>query len=220
VVLGLWGGSTNPYRLRDQLIGELRDEAYGPRPLDFELLRKLGASPDVLALVEESLEDPGAVPGEGEERLRRALFEPRGQVLEPAVRHPERPRAWIAIETAESMEPDDLLSRVRGMAQDSRVEMAEGFLWDRASIHNPGVQAEIKLSKSVSQGPEIWPMAPWLTPSGIFTRTLGAPLVEWGVPIPPSVAIRFPKPEEFDVLVREVSELLLHALEEAARVGS
>jgi hypothetical protein len=92
--------------------------------------------------------------------------------------------------------------------------MAEGFPWDRISIHHPSVQAEIKLSKTVSEGPDIWPSAPWTTPSGVFTRTLGTPLAEWAIPVHPGVAIRFPKPEDFESLVGETESLLRHAREE------
>jgi len=220
VVLGLWGGSVNPYRIRDQIVSKLRDEAYGPRPLDFELLHKLAAQRAPLDFLEECLGDPESISGEGEERLRRALFEPRGQVLSPPVPHPDRPRAWLALEIAENMEPADLLERVRTLASGSEVRMAEGFLWDRVSIHHPGVQAAIKLSKRVSEGPEIWPAAPWVTPSGLFTRELGTPMVEWSIPIAPSTAIRFPKPAEFDAIVGELSDLLLQTLEEVAKVGA
>ncbi|MGH7514745.1 MAG: hypothetical protein ACREOQ_17700, partial [Gemmatimonadales bacterium] len=41
VVLAVRGEGANPYSIRDQLIKQLREESYGPRPLDFELLRKL-----------------------------------------------------------------------------------------------------------------------------------------------------------------------------------
>ena len=41
VVLGVWDPGVNTYRLRDRMVEELRAEAYGPRPLDFELLRKV-----------------------------------------------------------------------------------------------------------------------------------------------------------------------------------
>ena len=208
VVLGLWGGDANPYRVRDALIEQLREEAYGPRPLDFELLRKLGQSREALDFLEETLDDPGAVAGEGEERLKRALFEPRGQVVTSAVAHPDRPRAWLIMEGAESMDPSELLRRAREMAKGSTVEMAEGYLWDRLNIHHPSIQAEIGLSKSVSEGAEIWPMAPWVTPSGIFTRSLGTPLAEWGIPNPAGSSVRFPKPEAFETVAREVAELI------------
>ena len=220
VVLGIWGPggaaiapgvSPNPYRIRDQLIQELRDEAYGPRPLDFELLRKLGQNRDALDFLEETFEDPDAVSGKGEERLKRALFEPRGQVIVPGVSHPDRPRAWIVIETVESMEPSDLIQRAQQLAGEASEEMAEGYLWDRISIHHPSIQAEIGLSKETSEGPEIWPMAPWLTPSGIFTRTLGTPLAEWAIPLPTSAAVRFPKPEDFAAIVREATDLVARA---------
>ncbi|TMQ58658.1 MAG: hypothetical protein E6K76_07070 [Candidatus Eisenbacteria bacterium] len=216
VVLGIWDAGANPYRIRDRMIEELRAEAYGPRPLDFELLRKLGQNRDALDFLEEASDDPGPFPGAGEERLKSALFDPRGQVVVPQVRHPDRPQAWLVFETVESMEPADLLQRARRLAGGTRVEIAEGFLWDRIGIHHPSIQAQIKLAKSVSEGPEIWPAAPWPTPAGIFTRALGTPLAEWIIPIPASVAIRFPKPENFEPIAREASELLRKTMEEIA----
>lgn len=224
VVLGLWttegSPEPNPYRIRDQIVGELAEESYGPRPLDFELLRKLSENADALDFLEETLDDPRALSGKGEERLKQALFAPRGHVLLPPTRHPDRPQAWIALETAESMEPSDLLERVRGLAGGTRVEMAEGFLWDRIGIHHPSVQAEIKLSKDVSEGPEIWPSSPWITPAGIFTRALGTSLVEWAIPVPASVAIRFPKPRQFEAIVEEASELIRRSVREVEEAGS
>jgi hypothetical protein len=208
VVLGIWGGTENPYRVRDALIAPLADEAYGPRPLDFELVRKLAGNPVAMDFLEETLEDPGAVAGEGEERLNRALFAPRGQVVTPSVAHPDRPRAWLIIEGAESMEPAEVLRRTRELSPGSTVEMAEGYLWDRLNIHHPSIQAEILLSKSVSEGPDIWPMAPWVTPSGLFTRALGTPLAEWGVPMTPAGSVRQPKLEGFESVAREVTELV------------
>ncbi len=211
------GSGANAYRIRDQLIEQIRDEAYGPRPLDFELLHKLGQSRDALDFLEETFEDPDAVSGEGEERLKRALFEPRGQVIVPQISHPDRPRAWIVIETAEAMEPSELHQRAQRLAGEANVEMAEAFLWDRISIHDPAIQAEIGLSKEVSKGPEIWPMAPWLTPSGIFTRALGTPLAEWAIPLPAAASVRSPKPESFAAIVREATDLLLRGLEHVPR---
>ena len=219
VVLGIWDTGANPYRIRDRMVEELRAEAYGPRPLDFELLRKLGENRDALDFLEEALDEPVPGSGAGEELLRRALFEPRGQVVLPQVRHPDRPQAWLVFETVENMEPADLLQRAQRSAGGSKIEIAEGFLWDRIGIHHPSIQAQIKLSKFVSEGPEIWPSAPWLTPAGIFTRALGTPLAEWSIPIPASVAIRFPKVEDFEPIAREACQLIRQALEETASIG-
>ena len=209
VVVGIWGDGANAWSIRDALVKDLTDEAYGPRPLDFELLRKLAQSAEALDFLEETIGDPAAVAGSGEERLRRALFDPLGQVSRPAAPHPDRPHAWLTIETAEAMEPEDILGRVRALAGTARAELAEGFIWDRAGIHHPGTQALIGMAKSRSDGPEIWPMAPWVTPSGLFTRALGTGLAEWAVPLPPATMVRFPKPEALETIAREIAELLL-----------
>ncbi len=217
VVLGIWESGVSAFRIRDRIIEELKAEAYGPRPLDFELLHKLGANRDALDFLEETIDDPGAFSGggEGEGLLTRALFEPRGQVVTPQVRHPDRPQAWLILEITENANPDEVLERVRRIANGAKIEMAEGFPWDRISIHHPSIQAQIKLSKTVSEGPEIWPAAPWMTPGGVFTRALGTPLAEWGIPIDPSVAIRFPKPEQFEAFAAEAGDLIRLAIEEA-----
>jgi hypothetical protein len=214
VVLGVWDVGVNTYRLRDRMVEELRGEAYGPRPLDFELLRKVAQSRDAMDFLEETLEDPDS--GEGEEVLKRALFAPRGQVVLPQVKHPDRPQAWLILEITENAEPSELLERARRYAEGARIEMAEGFPWDRLSIHHPSVQAEIKLSKEVSEGPEIWSSAPWVSASGVFSRSLGTPLAEWGIPIDASVAVRFPKPEQFEKLAAEAARLVRHAMAESA----
>ena len=208
VVLGIWDEGINPYRMRDDLVAELKSEAYGPRPLDFELLHKLGENRDALDFLEEALEDPEAVSGEGEDRLTRALFEPRGAVVVPQVRHPDRPQGWLILDVTENAEAGELLARARRRAGGARIEMAEGFPWDRISIHHPSIQTQIKLTKTVSEGPEIWPVAPWMTPSGVFTAALGTPLAEWGMPIHPGVAVRFPKLEDLDGLAGEVEGLV------------
>ncbi|HYR69293.1 MAG TPA: hypothetical protein VER77_05380 [Candidatus Dormibacteraeota bacterium] len=214
VVLGVWGeeAEANPYAVRDQLIAQLGEEAYGPRPLDFELLRKLAQGAGALDFLEETLEDPDAVRGDGEAKLRSALFEPRGQVVRPQVRHADRPQAWIIVETAEQMEPADVLKRAQALAGKAKIEMAEGFLWDRLNIHHPGAQAAIRTAKSRSEGAEIWPMAPWVTPSGIFTRALGTPLVEWSIPLPRGAAIRFPSADAVEAIEREMGELFLRGM--------
>jgi hypothetical protein len=211
VVLGLWGSEANPYRVRDELVRDLTDQAYGPRPLDFELLRKLAQASEPLDFVEEALgreEDraPGANPSE---LLRAALFDPRGHVFAPQVRHPDRPQAWIVIEITENMEPAEVHERARTLAHPAKVEMAEAFPWDRLNIHHPAIQAEIAVSRSKAEGAEIWPMAPWCTPCGVFTRALGTPLAEWAVPLPTGIAIRFPDAEALGALEREIAELLL-----------
>lgn len=208
VVLGLWGEGPNPHAIRDALLNSLTEEAYGPRPLDFELLRKLAGSEEVTDFLEETIADPGAVRGEGVTRLRNALFGPRGQVLAPAYRHPDRPSAWIIFETSEGMEAEDIRARVESLASGARVEMAEALPWDRIGIHHPSVQAAIAESKERSAGPEIWPIAPWTTPSGAFTRALGTPLLEWAVPLPPGGAVRPPTPRTFEPLVLEIVGLL------------
>jgi len=212
VILGVWGEEANPYAIRDQLIAKLGEEAYGPRPLDFELLRKLAQSTGTLDFLEETLEDPHAVTGDGEAKLRGALFEPRGQVVRPQVRHADRPQAWIIVETAEQMEPTDVAKRAQALAGATKIEMAEGFLWDRVNINHPAIQAAIRTAKSRSEGAEIWPMAPWVTPSGLFTRALGTPLVEWGVPLPKGAAIRFPNADALQEIEREMAELFLRGM--------
>lgn len=217
VVLGIWGEEANPYAIRDRLVRDLSEEAYGPRPLDFELLRKLAGSPDAVAFLEATAVDREAIPGAGQERFRRALFEPRGEVMRPQARHPGRPEAWITIETAEAMEADDVLRRAVVAAEEARVEIAEAFPWDRLNLYHPTVQALIAMTKARSEGPEIWPVAPWASPSGLFSRALGAGLGEWSVALPPGLeetAIRFPRPDAFEALARETAELLLHALHE------
>src|SRR5262249_45398661 len=151
VILGIWG-ETNPYSLRDRLVSELRDEAFGPRPLDFELLRKLAQNPDALDFLEETIEDPATVAGEGEARLRSALLEPRGFVRRPPVRHPDRPQAWIAIELAEAMEPLEIARRAQSHAVGARIEAAESIPWDRQNIHHPAIQAVIQTAKTRSEG--------------------------------------------------------------------
>ncbi len=211
VVIGLWGEGGNPYALRDGIVLALGNEAYGPRPLDFELLRKLALNAEALEFLEESSEDPDALACEvvPATRLRVALFEPRGRVLTPPVRHPDRPRAWLVFETAENMDAADILARVEAGTGGSRAELAEGFPWDRLSIHHPSIQALVRMAKSRSEGAEIWPMAPWATPSGAFSRTLGIPLAEWGVPLPAGSAVRQPSPEAYRRLVAEIAELVL-----------
>jgi len=214
VVLGIWGTGVNAYRLRDRMVEELRADAYGPRPLDFELLRKVAQNRDAMDFLEETLEEPE--PGAGEDALKEALFAPRGQVVLPQVKHPDRPQAWLILEITENAEPAELLERARRHAGGGRIEMAEGFPWDRISIHHPSAQAGIKFSKEVSEGAEIWPSAPWVTASGIFTRALGTPLAEWGIPIDASVAVRFPKSEQFEKLAAEAAGLIRHALEKTS----
>ena len=210
-VLGLWGEAIDPYRIRDKVVAALKDEAYGPRPLDFELLRKLAQSGEALDFLEGTFDDPAAVEGEGEARFRNALFGPRALVLTPPVRHPDRPQAWLIFETAENMDAADICTRVKSLAPGARVDLAEALPWDRFNIHHPSVQALVPLAKSRSAGPEIWPMAPWTTPSGVFTRALGVPLAEWGVPLPQVEAIRNPGPEIFEPVQLEIAELLLRA---------
>ena len=208
-VLGLWGEGANAYEVRDRLVEELSREAFGPRPLDFELLRKLAGDREALDFLEESIEDPDSVAGEGETRLRNALFEPRGAVHRPPVRHPDRPTAWISLDLAEAMEPTDIARRAQSYAGSSKVEIAEAFAWDRQNIHHPATQALIQTAKSHSEGAEIWPLAPWVTPSGLFTRALGTPLSEWSVPLPKGTAVRFPKPDALEAVEREIAGLLL-----------
>lgn len=210
VVLGI-RGETNPYDLRDRIVDDLRRDAFGPRPLDFELLRKVARSESEMDFLEETLDDPASVPGEGEERLRSALFDPRGTVTRPAIRNPDRPAAWIAIEIAEDMEPETVADRAREHAGGIPVDLVEGFPWDRHNIHHPAVQAAIRTAKHRSEGAEIWPMAPWVTPSGVFTRALGTPLLEWTVPLPTGTPLRNPGDEALVSIERELIELLLRA---------
>ena len=211
VVLGLWGGESNPYSLRDRLVAELADAAYGPRPLDFELLRKLAGQPDALDFLEEAVAGP--VAGEGEDRLRNALFAPIGRVAKPPVAHPDRPRAWITIEAAEDMEPAAVVERARALAPDAKIEQAEGFRWDRLNLYHSSVQALIHAAKARSEGAEIWPAAPWVTPSGLFTHSLGVPLAEWTVPLPAGTRVRAPGVEAYRMVVDELTELFSRGVE-------
>ena len=208
VVLGV-RGETNPYHLRDRVVADLSRDAFGPRPLDFELLRKVARSETEMEFLEEGLDDPASAAGEGEDRLRAALFEPRGFVSRPTVRHPDRPAAWITIEIAEDMEPTAVAERAREHAPGVPIDLVEGFLWDRHNIHHPAVQAAIRTAKHRSEGAEIWPMAPWVTPSGLFTRALGTPLVEWSVPLPQGTPLRNPGDEALLLIERELAEVIL-----------
>ena len=205
VVLGVWGGASNPYTVRDRLVAELADQAYGPRPLDFELLRKLAAEPSALDFLEEAIGEVGS--GESEERIQSALFAPVGHVAKPPVAHPDRPRAWITIEAAEDMDPASVTERARALAPDSKIEQAEGFPWDRLNLYHPSVQALLHTAKSRSEGAEIWPAAPWVTASGVFTRALGTPLAEWTVPLPAGTRVRAVGVEGYRAIVDELAEL-------------
>lgn len=207
VVIALRGGDANPYRLRDAVVGELRELAYGPRPLDFELIRKLAQRPEALELLGP---DPiGAA--EAEARVRSALFDPLGAVLAPPVAHPDRPRAWLTFEIAEGMEPDAVAARVRDLAGAGGADPVELLPWDRANIHHPAIHALIEESKARSEGAEIWPSSPWPTPSGVFSRALGVGLSEWGIPLPAGAAIRFPKTPEFEGMAREAAAVILRS---------
>lgn len=210
VVLGV-RGETNPYELRDRIVSDLSREAFGPRPLDFELLRKVARSETEMELLEETLDDPASLAGEGEDRVRAALFEPRGFVSRPAVRSPDRPAAWITIEIAEDMEPEAVARLARAHAPDVPIDLVEGFLWDRHNIHHPAVQAVIRTAKQLSEGAEIWPMAPWVTPSGLFTRALGTPLVEWPVPLPTGTPLRNPSDDALRAMEREIAQVVLRS---------
>lgn len=217
VVIALRGGEGNPYRARDAVVEALREEAYGPRPLDFELIRKLASNPGALGLIgqgEGAASTGGAV--SNEERLRRALFDPRGEIVIPAVPHPDRPRAWLTFETAEAMEAESIANRVNALSGGGQADIVENFPWDRANIHHPAVHALIELSREKGGGAEIWPSSPWPTPSGVFSRALGVGLAEWGIPLPSGAQVRFPKPEEFGSMALEVAELLRKATSEGA----
>jgi len=221
VVIGLWGGDANPYEIRDKVAAVLHDEAYGPRPLDFELIRKLATNRDALDLLDETIEAPEAATSDGEWRLKSALFEAHGQVIRPGASHPDRPSAWLSIEIAEGMEAPEILARIRALAPGSRVEMAEALPWDRIGIHHPSIKAVIPLTKCRSAGPDIWPCSPWVTPSGVFSRATGMPLVEWGIPLGSGNAVRFPKEDAFGAMEEEAAELALRAvgaLEESPQV--
>ena len=213
VVIGLWGGTSNPYTLRDRLVAELAEAVYGPRPLDFELLRKLAGQPDVLDFLDEAIADPAEISGDGEDRLRNALFAPVGRVAKSPVAHPDRPRAWITIEGAEDMDPGTVVERARALASDARVEQAEGFRWDRLNLYHPSVQALLHAAKARSEGAEIWPAAPWVTPSGLFTRALGTPLAEWTVPLPAGTRVRAPGVEAYRAVVDELTDLFVRGVE-------
>lgn len=220
VVIGIWGGEASPYMTRDKVVAALEDAAYGPRPLDFELLRKLGENRAVIEFLEETVEDPEAASTrDPETRLRSALFVPHATVIRPGTSHPDRPSAWLTFDTAEAMEGPEILARVRAATPGARVEMAESIPWDRIGIHHPAIQTLVPLSKSRSAGPELWPSAPWATPSGLFTRALGTPLAEWGVPLPSGNAVRFPQPEAFEAMANEIAELILRAVDALEESG-
>lgn len=208
MVVGIRGGDGNPYRARDQVVAELSEEAYGPRPLDFELIRKISEQPEANEFLREAV---SPIAGEGEEWIRSALFQPRGDVVVPPVAHPERPRAWISLEIAEAMEPETIVGRLAELTG-GQADLVERFPWDRSNIHHPATQATIALAKSRSEGPDIWPSSPWPTPSGLFTRALGTGVAEWAIPLPPGTAFRIPKTEEFEAIAFEAAELLLQTL--------
>ncbi len=124
---GVAGRGRKPYSIRDRLIEQLKEESYGPRPLDFELLRKLA---DQAAGRWTFSRRPSTIRSRwrGEAKcLRAALFEPRGQVIRPPVRHPDRPQAWIVIETAENIDADDAARKAAAIAASAKIEMAEEF---------------------------------------------------------------------------------------------
>jgi hypothetical protein len=206
VVIAVRGGDGNPYRIRDQVVAELTEQAYGPRPLDFELIRKLAREADVAACLGEP--EPSGTPEEPETRIRRALFDPRGDIVIPAATHPDRPRAWISFEIAEGMEPDAIARRVGDLSGGGEVDLVERFPWDRANINHPAIQTLIAHAKRQAEGAEIWPASPWPTPSGVFTRTLGIGLAEWAIPLPAGTTFRIPKPTEFEAIVRDAAGLI------------
>jgi hypothetical protein len=219
VVVGLRGGDGNPYRARDQIVAELSEQAYGPRPLDFELIRKLAHDDTEVALAHGPIAEPSGAKrtakpsGErsAEEQIRSALFEPRGDVVVPKASVPDRPRAWLIFETAEAMESEQVARRSAELSNGGAADLVESFPWDRWNIHAPAIQALITVAKSRSEGASIWPLSPWPSPSGLFTRALGVGLAEWDVPLPAGTTFRIPTPPQFEAIAREIAEVLMRA---------
>jgi hypothetical protein len=210
VVVGLRGGDGNPYRARDQVVAELSEQAYGPRPLDFELIRKLANDPGSVTFAQRQQgQDAPAAKISAEEGIRRALFEPRGDVVAQRASVPDRPRAWLVFETAEAMEAEPVARRVAELSGGGSADLVEDFPWDRWNIHAPAIQALIAVAKSRSEGAEIWPLTPWPSASGLFTRALGVGLAEWAVPLPAGTTFRIPTPDQFQAVALEVAELLM-----------
>ena len=107
------------------------------------------------------------------------------------------------------MDPEGVAAKAREHAPDVSIDLVEGTPWDRHNIHHPAVQAAIHTAKHRSEGAEIWPMAPWVTPSGVFMRALGTALVEWAVPLPPATQVRNPTSEALLAMERELAELFM-----------
>ncbi|HET9940345.1 MAG TPA: hypothetical protein VFR25_04535, partial [Candidatus Eisenbacteria bacterium] len=114
---------------------------------------------------------------------------------------------------AEDMDPAAVVERARALAPDSKVDQAEGFRWDRLNLYHPSIQALIHTAKARSEGAEIWPSAPWVTSSGLFTHALGTPLAEWTVPLPAGVRVRAPGVEAYRSVVNELSGLFARGVE-------
>ena len=210
VVLGLRGGDGNPYRARDQIVAELLEQAYGPRPLDFELIRKLAGDSGAVSFAHGPSGPMERAGGDRpvEDQIRASLFEPRGDVVVPKASLPDRPRAWLIFETAEAMEAEPIARRASELSGGGSADLVESFPWDRWNIHAPAIQALIAVAKSRSEGAEIWPLSPWPSPSGLFSRALGMGLAEWDVPLPAGTAFRIPSPAQFEAIVREISEVV------------
>lgn len=217
VVVGVRRGDGNPYRARDQIVTELSEQAYGPRPLDFELIRKLASDETEVALARGPAEPakpakpakPSGVQRPAEEQIRSSLFEPRGDVVVPKASLPDRPRAWLLFETAEAMEAETIARRSAELSGGGFADLVESFPWDRWNIHAPAIQALIAAAKSQSEGASIWPLSPWPSPSGLFTRALGVGLAEWDVPMPAGTTFRIPTPPQFEAIAREIAEVLM-----------
>src|SRR6185295_10817146 len=128
----------------DQVVAELVEQAYGPRPLDFELIRKLANDPGSVPFARpEQAHDAAGATTSAEEEIGRALFEPRGDVVAQKAAVPDRPRAWLVFETAEAMEAEPVARRVADLSGGGSADLVENFPWDRWNIHAPAIQALI-----------------------------------------------------------------------------
>jgi hypothetical protein len=214
VVVGLRGGDGNPYRARDQIVAELSEQAYGPRPLDFELIRKLASDPSAVSFVRGPINptERSETDRSAEEQIRSGLFEPRGDVVATKASMPNRPRAWLIFDTAEAMEAPAIARRAAELSGGGSADLVESFPWDRWNIHAPAIQALIATAKSRSEGAEIWPLSPWPSPSGLFSRALGVGLAEWSVPLPAGTTFRIPTAAQFEAIAREIAEVMIRGV--------
>lgn len=166
-----------------------------PSQQDMRLLQKLAETFDEKAFLREMKSFSFKYDWHGADLLTKGLYSPilnidgfHAGYGGPGTKTvlPRRATAKINVRFGPSMEPEEVVEKVRRYLLDQgfddiEVRVRDSYPWSKTDVSEPIVQQMLMTYRLLGVEPEVWPMATWAAPYFVYSRILSLPVVAGGL---------------------------------------